>query len=140
MAKIGRNKRSNTAHYERRARQIETKTAGILDDLAEFEAFRADTLKAIRKDIAKGLGPEEIRKKYLAILQGRLITEALTTEDTSVALAITKDVADRVEGKAKERQEHTHRLEKLSDKELDALLQSEEKDLEQMVENFQSEH
>lgn len=122
-------KRFNGYMAEKKAHQLH-------EDLKEFEEFKNDTLKSIRKDLKKGLSAEEIRKKYTAILQARLITAALTTEDESKALAISKDVLDRVEGKAKESTEVTHRLEKLSDKELDALILSEEQELEQMHKHF----
>lgn len=116
----------------------EKKMASLMDDIAEFEEFRETTLKAIRKDIKAGMNAKAIREKYISILQGRLITDALTTEDIKEAFSIIKDIADRVEGKAKEQQEVTHRLEKLSDKELDALLQSEEEALERMHKQFQN--
>jgi hypothetical protein len=112
----------------------------MIDDLAEFEEFRANTLKAIRTDIRKGLSAADIRKKYASIVQGRLITDALTTEDVGRAAALGKDILDRVEGKAKEQTEVTHRMAKLNDKELDALLKSEDQELAQMEERFQDEH
>jgi ribosome-binding protein aMBF1 (putative translation factor) len=115
----------------------QNRMAQTLDDLKEFEEFRNETLKSLRKDLKNNLSADAIRKKYTAILQARLISSALTTEDDAKALAIAKDVLDRVEGKAKESQEVTHRLEKLSDKELDALLQSEEAELERMATQFQ---
>lgn len=112
----------------------------MVDDLAEFEEFRASTLKAIRADIRKGLSAADIRKKYAAIVQGRLITDALTTDDVGRAAVLGKDILDRVEGKAKEQTEVTHRMAKLNDKELDALLQSEAQELADMEERFKDEH
>lgn len=108
-----------------------------LDDLAEFEEFKQTTLKAIRKDIRNGKGAKELREKYAAIVQGRLISDALTTEDQKVAAAIGKDVIDRVEGKATEKKEVTHKFKDMKDAELDAILKSEIEELEDMEKRFE---
>lgn len=136
MAKPGNNRRSKVSGYESRAHKIDKKLAAAIDDLAEFEEFRATTLKAIRNDIKRGMSAAKIREKYTAILQGRLITDALTTDDPAKALAIAKDVIDRTEGRAQEKKEVTHRFKDMHEKELDALLKSEEEDLEAMQERF----
>lgn len=109
----------------------------MIDDLAEFEEFRETTLKAIRRDISKGMGAKQLREKYAAIVQGRLITDALTTDDTAKAALIGKDIIDRVEGKATEKKEVTHRFKDMKDEELDAIIQSEEADLEDMENRFE---
>lgn len=105
-------------------------------DIAEFEEFRSTTLKAIRKDIRSGLGAAELRKKWAAVIQGRLITDALTTSDESKAAMIGKDIIDRVEGKATEKKEVTHKFENMDEKELDAMLKSEIEELEDMEQRF----
>jgi hypothetical protein len=112
--------------------------ANLIDDIAEFEDFQATTLKAIRKDIKKGLGAKELRDKYAAILQGRLLTDALTTSDLKVAAAIGKDVIDRVEGKPTEKKEVTHKFKDMKEEELDAILKSEIEELEDMVTRFEN--
>ena len=108
------------------------------EDLAEFEEFQATTLKAIRKDIKAGMSGAEIRKKYAAIVQGRLLTMALTTEDEKTATIIAKDILDRADGKAAEKKEVTHRFANMKEEELDALLKSEEAELEEMMQRFDS--
>lgn len=108
-----------------------------LDDLAAYEDFKATTLKAIRMDIRKGLGAAELRKKYAAVIQGRLITDALTTEDIKEASAIGKDVIDRVEGKATEKKEVTHKFADMKEDELDAILKSEIEELSDMEKRFE---
>lgn len=98
------------------------KMASTMDDLAEFEQFREEILKRVRKDIVNGLSADEIRQKYAAMAAGRTLTIALTEEDSSKALAALKDVQDRAEGKAKERIDHTHKYDKVADDQLDAIL------------------
>ncbi len=136
MGRVGRNKNAFRAKHKDRADGDERIKSKVHEDLAEFEQYKADVLKSIRKDIRNKLSARQIREKYLAILQGRLITDALTTEDVKEATTIIKDVADRVEGKATEKKEVTHRFSGMSDKELDAILQSEEKELEDMAQRF----
>jgi hypothetical protein len=119
---------SNKGHEER--------AANIHRDLAEFEEFRETMLKAIRKDIRTGMKAKALREKYAAILQGKLITDALTSEDVKTTAVIAKDVIDRVEGKATEKKEVTHKFKDLKDEELDAILKSEIEDLEDMSERF----
>lgn len=132
--KVNRNK----SHPFHNSYTAEKRMSDLHDDLKEFEEFRASTLKAIRQDIKKGLSAAEIRKKYAAILQGRLITDALTTHDEKVAAIIAKDVIDRVEGKATEKREVTHKFKDLKDEELDAILKSEVEELEDMQDRFQN--
>lgn len=95
-----------------------------LDTLSEFEQFRKEILPALRRDIKAGLSNEEIYKKYQAHTAARSVTIALTDPDSGKALAAIKEIHDRGTGKPKERQEVTHRLDKLADEQLDALLQT----------------
>jgi hypothetical protein len=74
---------------------------------------------------------EELRNKYAALVQARVITEAVSDESAR-ALTAAKDVLDRAHGKATEKKEITHRLQDLSDTELDALIMSEEAELKDM--------
>jgi len=107
--------------------------ATLLSDLNEFIEFRTKILPAIRKDLATGMSAPELRKKYAALVQARIITEALTTPDAGKATALAKDVIDRVEGKATEKKEVTVKYADVSDEELDALLMSEEAELAEMM-------
>lgn len=106
--------------------------AKAIDQLAEFEEFKARILPAIQKDLKAGLSAKEIREKYAAMVQARLVTDALATEDAGKAAAIGKDVLDRVEGKATEKREVTHRYADLKEDEIDAILRSEMEELEQL--------
>lgn len=104
--------------------------------LADFETFRNELLPMLRKDVLEGMAPEAMRKKYEAFTQARQIMEALTNPDARVALAAIDKMQDRVEGKPTEKREVTHKFDNMSDKELDAVLKSEEEDLEAMSERF----
>jgi len=94
-----------------------------LDDLAEFEEFRNDFLKVLRKDLAAGLSPTELRNKYKSLVQARQLAIALTSEDTNQAAQAAQKILDRQEGKATEKQEVQHKFEQLPDEELDAVIQ-----------------
>lgn len=107
------------------------------EDIAEFEEYRQTILKKVRKDIQAGMSAKDILKKYAPAVQGRLLTTALTTADEKVLTALGKDIMDRSDGKATEKKEVTHKFEDLKDEELDAILKSEEEDLEDMENRFE---
>lgn len=111
--------------------KAQNKIASLVDDLAEFEEFRGTILRTIRQDLKDGMTAEELRNKYAALVQARVITEAVSDESAR-ALTAAKDVLDRAHGKATEKKEITHRLQDLSDTELDALIMSEEAELKDM--------
>lgn len=111
--------------------------ATLLDDLESFYDYRENILPEIRRDLEKGMKPEQLRQKYAALVQARQITDALLNPDASKAQAASKDILDRTEGKAKERVDHTHRLQSLPDNELDAVLESQIQDLKNLEDNVQ---
>ncbi len=111
------------------------KMTSTLDDLREFEEYQT-ILKTLRRDIKSGMTEAQLAKKYAPMAQARIISDMLTSDNAPAALAAARDLLDRVNGKATEKQEVTHRLEKLSDNELDALIKSEEEDLERMHDHF----
>jgi len=122
MPKTGRGLKGRSQQF---AQGAETRMTGVLDDLAEFEQYRIEVLKKIRDDRKAGLSGDEIIAKYKDEVRLRQLTIALAEADSSKALAAIKDLRDRDEGKATEKQEITHRLEKLPDAQLDAVLMSE---------------
>ena len=109
------------------------KLTDLVKDLNDFEEFREKILPAIRQDLLAGMTAEELRMKYSALVQARLITEALTTADSGKAGSLAKDILDRAHGKPAEKKEVTVKYSDVSDEELDALLLSEEADLNDMV-------
>lgn len=113
----------------------EHKQSKLHRDLAQFEDYQT-ILGFIRKDIKAGLTAKQLQVKYAALAQARVISEMLTNADGGKAIAAAKDLLDRVDGKATEKKEVSHRFAEMSDKELDAVLKSEEADLEDMQERF----
>lgn len=100
-----------------------------LDNLIEFEEFKESLLPAIRKDLLAGKSAAELMEKYQALAAARVISIAAAELDSGKALAAAKDIIDRTSGKAKESKEITHKLEKLSDEELDALVAAKQAEL-----------
>lgn len=111
-------------------RQTENRRIKSLDRLAELEAFEQEILPALKRDLKAGLTADELRKKYAAYAQARLITTIMIDPDSSKATAAAKDILDRTEGKPKETKEVTHRLQNLPEEELDAILKSEMEDIQ----------
>jgi len=105
----------------------------MISDLAEFEEFRTQIIDSVRQDLLKGLTSEQLRKKYMSLITARMISEALTTPDAAKAASIAKDLTDRSEGKPVERKEIKLKYADLPDDELDALLESEEAELKDMM-------
>jgi hypothetical protein len=93
-----------------------------LDQLAAFDEFRASILPALMRDVNEGSTDDELLEKYRAIAQARVISEMVLPGGQGLAAA--KDILDRSRGKAVERKEFKHQLEKLEEKDVDALLMS----------------
>jgi len=104
--------------------------ARSLDDLAEFDRFRSDLLKKFQRALKRGDSPNEILDMAKAIAAARLGTIAATEVDSSRALAAIKDILDRTQGKATEHKEVRHKFDKLPDEQLDALIQSQQQELD----------
>ncbi len=113
----------------------EHKQHKLHQNLADFEDYQT-ILATIRKDIKAGMTQKQLAQKYAPLAQARVISEMLTTDNPTAALAAAKDLLDRVEGKATEKKEVTHRFKEMSDKELNAILESEEADLKDMERRF----
>lgn len=100
-----------------------------VDTLAQMEALQDYIDPEILKDLANGATADELRKKYHAKITARQITIALKGKDDKAINAI-KDLTDRTEGRATEKKEFVHRLEKLDDNQLNAMLLTELEDLQ----------
>lgn len=109
---------------------VERRMVESLTDLAEFEEYCQLILPALRKDIAKGLKPEELYTKYTSMAAARGISIALTEPDSGKALSALRDILDRTQGKAVERVQVQHRFQNLKEEELDALLISRAREVE----------
>lgn len=108
---------------------VENKLVSKLDKLTKFEEFQSTILPAISGQLKKGATAADLYKLYEALAAARHITYALTEEDPGKALAAIVDIQNRASGKPKEKVEVEHRYAKLSDDELDALIESRTKDV-----------
>lgn len=104
---------------------MELKTAQLMDDLSEFDKFRADIMPILRKAILEKWPPDRIYREFAAHAAARSVTIALTEEDPSRALSAIQEVLNRGYGKATEKREVTNRFENLKDEDLDNLILSE---------------
>ena len=98
----------------------------MIDRVRDFEEFSQSLPAQLRKDVMSGkYTAEQLRKKYLHVIQARQIATAILSQDDGKSHAAAQAIIDRTEGKATERHEHVHKLERLKDEELDAMLLSE---------------
>lgn len=95
-----------------------------LDDLAEFEDFKESILPVLQQALKDGLTAEQIYTKFQAYAAARTVSIVAREVDSGKALAAIREVLDRSAGKAVERTEVTHKMEKLPDAQLDALIRS----------------
>lgn len=102
------------------------KMAEALDDMAMFEELQASVIPQLRALIKKGATSEEILETGRALAVARLVSEAAL--NPNVNMAAIKELLDRVHGKSTEKRDYTHRLGKLKDEEVDAMLLSALKD------------
>ena len=107
-----------------RSNKEEHARACISDELSEFYSFREDVLPVLRKSLKDGATAEDIYTKFQAYAAARAVTIVAKEVDSGKVLAAIKDILDRVGGRASEKKEITHKLEKLPDEQLDALLLS----------------
>ncbi len=107
-------------------------------DLIEFEDFQTTILPMLRRDLKAGMTAKQLHEKYAALAAARMINIALTEENTGAAAAASKDILDRTAGKATEKKEVTHRFKDMDEKDLDALIESEEEDLKEMQAKFEN--
>lgn len=106
--------------------------ADLLDRKYFLEKMADEVLPEIQKLVATGASADSIYKKFSALAAARTITIALSDPDTGKAMSAIKEVMDRAQGKAVERKKLEHTLNDISDKELDALLKSEEAELSKL--------
>lgn len=132
-----RNKAGSRHYNQPKTNKTEDEMIDLVDRVSAFEDFEANILPALKADVKSGMTPAELRKKYASLAQARVITAALTNPDDTKAVIAAQDIINRVEGKPTEKKEVTHTLANASDKELDAILNSEIEELEDMQERFE---
>lgn len=97
----------------------------LMERLAAFEQFNEEILPILQEDVRKKVPAKDVLQKVMTLAAARLATLAMTESDPTRALAIIKEIFDRVEGKSVERAERKHKFENLKPDQLDALLLSE---------------
>lgn len=114
-----------------RSNTQETKMIRALDDLAEFERFQDSILPVLRQAIAEKWSADKIwsNPTTQALLAAQAVRIGLNNDDPGRALDAIKTVIYQTAGKPKEKQEITHKVERLKDAELDALLATHMADL-----------
>lgn len=107
-----------------RPNKQEMKMVRALDDLAEFERFQDSILPVLRKAIEENWTADKIwsHPTTQALLAAQAVRIGLNNADPGRALDAIKTVIYQTAGKPKEKQEITHKVERLKDEELDSLL------------------
>lgn len=118
-------KNNKAVEYQEEMNEIMDTQARNIDDLALHDELMGGLLGVIRDDLRAGLPAEKILTKYANIAAARVATIAATDADSGKALAASKDILDRVYGKAREIKDVTHRLDKVDERQIDAILISE---------------
>lgn len=103
---------------------VDEDMARNLDLLAGYDSYSEQVAPILRKAVEERWSVERIYKEFSSFIAARAITIALKEEDSGKALSALKEVLDRSQGKATERVETTHRLEKMADEDLDRMLAS----------------
>lgn len=101
---------------------VEHNMARAIDEMAFYEQFKADLLPAIQKAMLEGKQAHEITAMAQAYAAARIASIVALEPDSAKALAAAKDILDRTQGRAIERKELHHKLDKLREEEVDALL------------------
>ena len=101
-----------------------SKQARLVDDLTDFAEFKSRFPGELRRDVLNGKTPKELQSKWKTLITARVIAVAITDPDTKAALAASKDILDRADGKAIERKQELHLMANVPEEQLDAALQS----------------
>lgn len=100
----------------------EDRMINTIEDLREFDDFKQKVLPAIRKAMAAGKSTKEILDIAKAMATARLATIACTSTDEKNATAAIEKLLQRTDGPVVQKQESTHKFEKLPEEQLDAIL------------------
>jgi hypothetical protein len=93
-----------------------------LDDLAEFEEFEVEILPMLKKMIRSKASTPEILEQARPLLVAKLVSIAMNSDDEGRRASMALSLLDRIDGKPVERKEFHHKLGKLKDEEVDALI------------------
>lgn len=99
-----------------------------LDDLEAFNNWKKGVLPKLTEVMSTAKTPEDIYKAFANDAAARAVMIAVTSRDAGKAMAAITEILNRSQGKPVEQIQVDHKYEKLSDKELDALVLSVVKD------------
>lgn len=122
-------KQRRSGQLAKAAHSMQVGQARSLDALAEFETFREMYAPEIRRDLMNGLTDKQILEKYKPLVAARMVQTAVAG-DAKDAISAGREIYNRLEGTPAAKVDITHKLERLKDNELDALLESELNKLE----------
>lgn len=123
-------KNNKAVEYQEEMNEIMDTQARNIDDLALHDELFSGLLGIIRDDIRRGVSAEDILTKYSQFAAARMVTIATTDADSGRAMSASKDILDRALGKARETKDITHRLDKVDERQIDAILLTELEALE----------
>ncbi len=95
-----------------------------LDDLNQYDEFKKLILPELRKALLSGVSGKALAQQFTPQATARLVTIALTETDAAKATSAIKELIDRAEGKAAQKQETIHKFGSLKEEQLDALIKS----------------
>jgi hypothetical protein len=108
---------------------VEDRMVRNIDKLARMEELFSDLEPQLLAALQSGASADEIYSKFERLAAVRAVHIAMREKDPGKAMAAIRDILDRRQGKPTERKEISHRLGKMQDQELQALLASELEDL-----------
>lgn len=123
-------KPANRSKTWQKSQLAESKLIKREDQIAAFEEFHTKLLPQLREAIASGKGAKEIFEEWAPLAAARIVNIAATEMDSAKALAAAEKIIHQALGKPTERKELTHKMESLSEEQLDALLMSRMKEIE----------
>lgn len=118
--------RPKTGKKRKSGNQVEDNAIGKIDALA-FQQYQAKILRAVREDLLAGMTTDQLLKKYEVHAAAALISSMI---NPATVVAAAERILDRTQGKPTQRTENIHKLEKLSEEELNALLKTQLSELE----------
>lgn len=107
---------SHRAHMYGKKEKTEGKQLKLHERIAQFELFNESIMEPLREMVLAGAPPSKIRQAYASLVQARMVQEAAQGNYQAM-----KDVLDRHEGTAVQRQESITRYAKMDKSELAAL-------------------
>jgi hypothetical protein len=118
----GANPKSNQAPETRTIAGTEDSLVRGIDTLAIVEQYYGSLIPQLKNLVDRRASSKEIFEASRAVVAAKLASIAVGSADERTSLAAISELLNRLEGKAKESKEITHKMASLKDEELDAVL------------------